>query len=264
MISTFYFYIVHFRKNTKILSWFFKINKYFYIFLLFVFISFQIIEINIFPNYIFSRIHLIPINFMYPLILGTYIMLLDKYNIFNSMNKGKNAINLGVMISIVIALFIFSVYYGSINFGYILRDNIFILSNLNFSKEDKIKKEMGIVYDLTKLVNEKTGETSRILIPPQVTPYDQTGNVGYFRYFIYPRYPVNGGLNSSPLDGIDYVLIVRGEGQNAEPDKYFWPKEYVKAEKIYYIEENGEIREFDGDYFPDKFPGIGGLIKLSK
>ena len=88
--------------------------------------------------------------------------------------------------------------------------------------------------------------------------------MGYFRYFIYPRYPINGSSTNLSLNGVDYILIVRGEGDKSQPELFFWPTEKIKAEKIYYIDMGGTFKETEGDYYPEKFNGLGGLIKLVK
>lgn len=176
--------------------------------------------------------------------------------------KNRKFFDLVTLTSLISLLAIFTGFYGFRSLEGVIQDDLYILENLQMSNSNKIKKEMGIVYDLTKLIDEKTPENSRVLIPPQLTPYIQTGNASYIRYFIYPRYPVNGTMNNFSSKDCNYVLVVRGEGSSAEPGKYFWPKDTIEAEKVYYIKSNGKFAEYDGNYYPNEFPGIGGLIKL--
>jgi len=264
IIYLLWFFTVFKGKITEKLTLFLRIHKYFYIFLIAVFVLFQVVEQLTFPNFIFSKLHLIPTNLIFPLVLGTSLFFLGEYGQIILKEKNGKPIFLAVILSIIIPLFIFGIFYGSILLGMVLKENFFILTNLDISQADKFRKEMGVVYDLTQLVSEKTEESARILIPPQISPYDMTGNVGFFRYFVYPRFPVNGGLNNLSLSGIDYVLIARGEAKGAALEFYNWPKEIVKAEKIFILRENGQVEEIRSDYVPEKFEGRWGLIKLLK
>lgn len=251
-------------RNNKFL-FLFKINRVIFFVILIIYLSIKIISIIRGSNVIFSENQTFNLTFLLSLILGAFVIVIEKLTIFRKFkNLNEVATNL-VFIGIIVGLFVFSIYYGSVSLGYIVRDNLFIAKNLNLSRDEKFSKGLGyIFYNLTKQVTDNTPEDSIIMIAPQTEPYSKTGNVNFFRYFIYPRYAINGELGDNSFDEIDYVLIVRGEKDNAEPERYFWPREKIKAEKVYVFQENGEVYEYIGDYIPSEFNGIGGLIKLEK
>jgi len=174
-----------------------------------------------------------------------------------------NRLNLLQLLFISGLLIFFTGYYGFMSFKNIIADGIFIASHINMTKEDKYRNEMGIVYDLTKLVDTVTETDAEILIPPQISLYSQTGNANYLRYFVYPRLLMNGSVENPTLNGINYVLVVRGEGTKFDSKLTIWPDWSIKADKVYYVNLDGSFGEYDGYYSPENFPGVNGIIKLN-
>lgn len=172
--------------------------------------------------------------------------------------------DLYLLLIIFICLSVFTGFYGLRSLEGVVRDDVYIASNLHVTKEDKFRREMGFVYDLALLVNKKTELPSKVLIPPQTSKCIPTVDLRYLSYFIYPRY-----LESvSPIDILvnetGYILIIRGEEKYASQNECLWPSQPINADKVYYVNPDRSFGEYRGNYDPNNFPGIGGLIKLKK
>lgn len=105
------------------------------------------------------------------------------------------------------------------------------------------------------------------LFPPQSYHWLSSGNGGLNRYFLYPRKQIQEkDVYKIPPEGYDYVMISRGEWY-ADGVEWGWPKVYIKAEKIWYIDpKNLEVKEYSKDFDPnDPFNrDAWGLIKVRK
>jgi len=266
-IIVIFFYVFFDKKMLrKSFEFTFRINKYLFVLLLASYIVFQIIESNTYSGYVLLKYNLTFFNLVFPLAFCLCLIIIKRFLSLNTPTR-KNSfayvIDLGAFMVLAVGLFTFCLFYGSRLLGQMIYDSGFIIANYNLSKDKKNEKELGrIFYDLTILVSEKTDKNSRILVPPQTRPYISTGDCLFFGYFIYPRSCGNGSPTNISTEGYDYVLVVRGEGEKAEPEKYFWPRERIEAERVYYIDYDGGFKEYKGDYYPESFPGVGGLIKL--
>lgn len=225
-------------------------------------------------NYIFSTYHIHVSQFKLVLVFSIAIFILgllktNKKKIIKFINKeikkGESAV---VKQLIYILIFIF-----------ILKSSFVILENIseNFSHivvspfatyEQKQKWKIGEI-DYYKFIANNTPENARILVPPQTSPWLTVGNVGYIRYFLYPRIIYSGKLVDNNFENIDYVIIAKGSWPVSNDDLYGWPKEKIEAEMILFFDmENKSIEKLDSQYFDiNKDPTFKyrwGLIKLKK
>jgi hypothetical protein len=169
-----------------------------------------------------------------------------------------------------IAIFLILPIVFMVNFVNVLDSaigsDIFVLTHLDYSYNDKMRESWGLYYDYIKFVKENTPENASILVPPQQTPWLSTGNVGLDRYFLYPRILVNGGVDASDgLGKYDYVLLVWGEWNGADKNSYGWPREKIKTDKIIYFDPATKaVREKNENFDPMLLPtsGAWGIIKL--
>ena len=134
-------------------------------------------------------------------------------------------------------------------------------SQLFLTKEEKFCLRIGgFICSYVEFIKQQTPEDAIILVPPQGFPWPMTGNVAYFRYFLYPRYLVNGGEKKAKIDlkeeGIEYVLLAWGETEGTEYDyTHGWPKFSLPAKRIIYKKDlkdqyNYEGRVVEKDYDP--------------
>jgi hypothetical protein len=125
-------------------------------------------------------------------------------------------------------------------------------------------------YNFTQFINKNTPESATVLIPPRGFPWPQTGNVGYIRYFIYPREIAKGKEYEPAHDyeskRIDYVLIAWGETPTTSHGfTHGWPKFDVEAEYILYLNKDGGVTKKPGNYVYDEHKNnkYWGLIKIN-
>jgi hypothetical protein len=282
------------KKEDGFLSFVFKSNFVLTpLFLVFYFILITLENKN-YPNYIFSTYHLQPDNFFNLVILGIFLSIFgfiyfsaksDKLKKFfsnfllnylgldirNSFEIGKIGFKVFLgNILIIVCIFLLIVYFFD-NFSKTLskaiKNNIYVLTHLNASYDDKMRKNWGFYYDYMKFVKENTPEDATILIPPQSYHWLSSGNGGLNRYFLYPRKQIHGEVFEIPKDGYDYVMISKGEWY-AEGVDWGWPKVNIDAEKIIYLNpENREVSIFYDTVFDakdEKNKYAWGIIKVKK
>ena len=110
------------------------------------------------------------------------------------------------------------------------------------NNEKKLCLKVGESFcNYVSFIKQHTSENATILIPPQGYPWPMTGNVAYFRYFLYQRVLINGKEKEPGIDllkaKIDYVLIDWGEDKSTEYDfTHGWPKFSVPTKQIVYMD----------------------------
>lgn len=128
-------------------------------------------------------------------------------------------------------------------------------------QKDKLRVKIGWgLYDYAEFIKRELPEDARILVPPQGFPWPATGNVAYFRYFLYPRHLVNGAEREVKVDlkneGIEYVLLAWGETDGTEYDyTHGWPKFPLPAKAIIYKKDLTHVGNYESvviekDYDP--------------
>lgn len=165
-----------------------------------------------------------------------------------------------IYILICFLLAIFGLFYGYKNITYIIRDTSFIFLNSDMSESDKKKKDYGIAYLYSRVIKERTNEDARIMIPPADNLFGEISNTLFFRYFVYPRFVVNGNFQISSFDGFDYVVVYKYK--NIDLTENIWPNQSIESKKFYSFDANGQVIENSGNYIPESFNGIGGLIEI--
>lgn len=240
----------------------------------FFYFSLIIEQNNNTQNYVFSTYHIHVSQFKLVLIYSIAIFTLSIVNtnrkkiikfIANELKMGENAV-IRQLIFVLILIFI-------------LKNTFSILENIseNFSHiivspfatfEEKQKWKIGEI-DYYKFIVNNTPQDSTILVPPQTSPWLTVGNVGYIRYFLYPRNIVSGKIENNSFENIDYVLIAKGTWPASNENLYGWPKQRISAEKIIFFNMEKNTTEFlDSPYFDLNndlsYKYRWGLIKLYK
>lgn len=241
------------------------------------YLYFIFLNINHYPNYVFSNYHLQPDLLIRPLLFSLSILLLSyikkRSGMFtqtvNLIKDPKKQTENILLLVLILALF----SYGVFNFMKDINSlsPYVVLSFKNFDKSEQQKRDVmmktkyGYFYDYIKFVNKIVPSNSSILLPPQKNPWQNEGNQRLSRYFLYPRNIYSAHENNLPSN-IEYIEIAWGsvDFPSKSETEYGWPKNKINAETVYiYNFESGKYTEYKGDYDPDKYlkPGVYGLIK---
>ncbi|MEM4326289.1 MAG: hypothetical protein QXU40_03230, partial [Candidatus Pacearchaeota archaeon] len=177
-----------------------------------------------------------------------------------------NFVDFFVMLIIVILIVLYSYQNSMVAIIGALRGTAFILQHIKMSDQEKMRYTWGsLFYDYMNFIKNNTPEDATIVIPPQEGPWLSTGNAGLVRYFLYPRFVINGGYDYLPNKKFDYVLLAKGEWLTDKPYLYGWPKVSLNAEKIIYFNpETFEATESATNYDPldPKHKNSWGIIKV--
>lgn len=217
-----------------------------------------------YDNFVFSRYHIQPENFLY-LVVFSFILNLISVSINSKIIIRKPQ----KLLMIIVFLITFAFLGGVVNtVDEAVANNIYILTHLNSSYDSKMQQRWGIYYEYIKFVKENTPDDASILVPPQMSPWGSTGNISLDRYFLYPRVLKNGGIYGQPeLNKFDYIMIAWGEEDGIEKTMYGWPKVAIPAENILYFDGNSKtVTEKLGNFDPKDLSKYGGwgLIKIKK
>jgi len=233
-----------------------------------------------YSNYVFTTYHIQPQNFI-NLVYLSFALLFLRFDLFYkklnlepyfgdlsvfSRNKTKNTKEKLLLSTIFFLLLFYFVNNFTKVAHRILNDFAFITTHLSYSYDDKMRRVWGFYYDYMKFVREHTPDDAAILVPPQRDHWLSTGNSGLNRYFLYPRKQIHGEITTIPSDGYGYILVAKGLWNNNKVG-WGWPKAYVKADKIWYIDpQTLQVSEFKKDFDPqDSFNmQAWGLIKVKK
>lgn len=221
----------------------------------------SLLENILYTNYIFSHFHFHPEL----LLLSVIILAISLYWLKDGNQRVRLILNIVIILMVVQYLF---------NAKKIIENQspLFILRNLGIGNDQKLEIVMGkTFYDYTNFIKQNTSNDSTILIPPQGFPWSQTGNIGYLRYFLFPRSLINGEEKTPNIDikKVDYVLIDYGETTVSQYGyTNIWPKFDVNAEYIiYWNPADGSTRQVENTiyvYGSDAAAMRWGVIKIKK
>lgn len=255
-----------------------KLNNLLIIIFTVFYFGMQYLETVNYNNYVFSKYHLQPQNFLYLVLFSLGIFLVDLYSkgiknkllkeLFgNYLNKGSTFISylLNSLIFVLIIITFFT--YTLTTFSTAFKSLSFIYKNIDYTYDDKMRHIWGFYYDYMKFVKENTPENASILIPPQESPWLSEGNVALSRYFVYPRRLYNGKLDEVDLENVDYIFLAWGSWKSPEESKYGWPKDEIEAEEIILFDADKKtITRYKENYDPNdgRYVNAYGIIKIKK
>ena len=263
----------------KIFFYFCNVTLPVFVFLYYVAV---VTEAKNYPNYVFSTFHLNIDNF-------SYVVFFDLFNVFlgqvkeykniliqvdKSIKAGKafkenKTVNVFWLNKLLIStLIILIFFFGATNLlqtgKQLIVDNIYIFLNRSFSYDEKMEAKWGLFYKYMRFVRDNTPQDSAIAIPPPVRPWLSEGNSVLVRYFLYPRFLVTVENEFTTERKPDYYFLAKGLWKAYDEKDYGWPKDYIKAEKILYMDTESNIaREVEKDYDPSEPENLQswGLIK---
>lgn len=229
----------------------------------------NIIEEIQYPNYVFTKIHIHPAGLIIP-----FVILLTAQLILLPADRAEKItwylFRPKLIVTILVTLIIVSNIY---KLGNLLADDFVYIFKKPFAQHDEkmIKKLGDNFYKFTNFIIDNTPAESTILIPPQGFPWPRTGNLAYFRYFLYPRTLINGKEYESGVniykENVDYVLLAWGETTATEYGfTHGWPKFDVDSEEILVFKKNEEVEVIEEKYKYEDFSNlpVWGLIKVKK
>ena len=240
-----------------------KLASLLFAFLLSLYVVLKVINRLISSDFVVNKFHIQPNILIWPILiclLLVAVLWIPRIN-FRKLLK----------IQTILLIFAFSMIAWNIYKTYKIEwwNFQFIIANPHATYDDKMRRVAGaIFYNYALFVDKYTSENASILVPPQSFPWPGSGNVAYFRYFVYPRNIYNGRESEPPskevLDKTDYVLLNWGETDETEGTfTHDWPKFDVNAEKIIFMNENGSFGgEVKGDYHYKDYKGkrVWGII----
>jgi hypothetical protein len=245
-------------------------------FLLFLYQVFSQLEVTHFPNYVFSNFHfhlfLLQRIIMFSLFLSL-LYIVDRFpqiKLFTFLKKQKVATSLElktiapVIFGLALLLLVITQLYAT--FSALGADAIAILRHPFASWEQRRSEKFGRPYGTFNFINSHTPANATIAAPPQ-NRWGIEGNIGFSRYFIYPRFLLHPeDFTPSTLPHVDYFLIAQTE-LDATTGKYrTWPEFPLEGEQIFLYNEFTQKEESTSvtNYTPNDplFRGKWGLIKL--
>jgi hypothetical protein len=216
-----------------------------------------------YPDFVFSKLHIQPNSLMWPALISILLAAI----------LWVPRIDIKKLLNIRFTFLVFASLMIAFNFIRIYKSQWeklqFIIAHPLATYDDKMRETTGsIFYNYTLFINKYTPEKSFLLAPPQSFPWPGSGNVAYFRYFVYPRNLSNGEEFESPtkevLKNIDYILLNWGETEQTQSVyTHEWPKFDVPAEKIIFMNEDGSFGgEVKGDFHYKDYKGkkVWGII----
>lgn len=219
------------------------------------------------PGYVYTRfLHVEPKILFFSFLVAIFILILDFDDSLADLLGVKSAkrelLKRPDYLHLLLLTLISWIFLGNIlkSVPSVYAKMQFILKNPGLTYEEKMRSGWGVFYDYMMFINENTPPDATIMHPPQDRPWENVGNGGLIRYFLYPRdeiYPFKETSNKGNKP--THMMIAYG-----------WPDFPVEAEKIIYMPktatESAEI--VYGVYDPEdprnKNGDLLGLIKLKK
>ncbi len=236
------------------------------------------VETTNYPNFVFSSYHIIPDNFMYLVFLDVYLVVLGVlvekphlkallpkfYNSINDDREDKLINSSRVLLGLQSLIVIFVLSNFAKTSREILKSNIFIFHNLNYSYDQKMTSSWNDFYRFMFLVKKVTPENSVIAIPPSVRPWLSEGNSVLVRYFLYPRKLISPDEPKTQNLTPQYYLLAKGLWKASNPEDYGWPKIRIDSEEIFYFDlASGKVVAKKSGYNPEDLANkdAWGVIK---
>lgn len=261
------------------------------VFIIFYFILMGIENKN-YPNYVFSRFHLQPDNFFNLVLMSIFLLLGGLLYFSAETERGrvrnffldllhKSGINFNfsttrvgyresfVILFLFVSVFLLLVYFIenlSQTLPLAIKNDLYIFTHLDDSYDDKMRKTLGFYYDFMRFVDDYTEEGAVIVLPPNKSPWLSEGNPNLSRYFLYPKYVLNGEESSLPGEDFDYVVVAKGSWDREGKSKG-WPRFFVEAKRVFfYSGTTKEVKVVNGDFYPELMDLYGGwgLIEVKK
>lgn len=248
IISIIIVYLTKNNKRNSITNSLFSLNYILIpVFLLTYFILY-LEEQNNYPNFVFSsyHIHIEQIKLSLLFVFGLLILdIFQKYksqiidqveSIFKSQTRLNKSLNY-ILFLIVSIFFISNILSVTDLF---IENYLTIISNPTMSYEEKQELKIPL-YKYMMFIKANTRSDSKILIPPQQSPWLTIGNAGIVRYFLYPRKILVGEYDTNDFESTDFILLTKGSWHTNDKFMYGWPRENIYNVKITFYNLESEV-----------------------
>lgn len=190
---------------------------------------------------------------------------------------GRAKTNIKIRINLANFLFLFSatliIFYIIVNLSAVinssLTDDVYILTHLNLTYDQKMEYSWGDYYDYMLFVRNNTPEDARIIIPPDMNPWTaRTADTYLDRAFLYPRTLIQYHGLTIPEEknsADEYIMISWGLRDCNTAECHGWPKQRIYAKKIFYKDpKSPNVIETKQSlyYTKDDYKYVYGLIEL--
>ena len=186
--------------------------------------------------------------------------------IFNSKNWLNTQIIANALYYIVGCLIVLSSLFSVFpsfkqNLGYLVKRPL-------YTYDQKMRLQIGPVYDYYMFVKNNTPKDAYILKPEQQGRWPDISNEGFTRYFLYPRNFVSEENLKTEKDKVDYVFLIGGLKLHRDEELDRWPNFNVPATRIILysktdlgvykvLNENYDYKNFD-------YKEYWGVIEIDK
>lgn len=185
--------------------------------ILIVFFSILAIELINYPNFIYSTVHIIPLNLIQLFLLFTSVAIVYKLK--------NNSIP-----TLIIWLAVLGVFFVS------LRSTLAIAVQttvpFSASYDGKMEYLWGDFYRYLEVVRKIVPDNAPIGIPPQKSPWLKEGNALLVRSMLYPHhiYSFTDNINA-PSDS--YIFFSSGFMGRTDNERLLFPQKQIKCKKIF-------------------------------
>lgn len=238
-----------------------------------VYLSLLQMEYKNYPNYVFSKFHIniegIKTIVFFSLFLAVFYFLTSylKNKLIRTKKQLSKKMIGSALLFLTIALLVSSRMFILLTiFG---KDLITIAKNPLATFEERKIEKYGGAYRIYKFLNDHTEFESTLAVPPQ-EKWGIVGNIGFSRYFVFPRTLVHPeDLTKENLKNIDYYVIAKSYQYSDNGDYRVWPETKIEgSQEIYlYDEISEELTVLDRknyDPLDPIFKEKWGLIKIIK
>jgi len=247
-------------------------------FLLLMYFMFSQMEKAHYLNYVFSTFHIHLVILERIVVFTIFLSLLyvfsqitfKKLSLLKSVKKSDPGYSyrekpIGPLVFFVTMLLLLAIQSYTI-FEVVSDDLASILRTPFASFEDRKIQKFGGPYRTYKFIIRHTEPNSVIAVPPQFV-WGIVGNIGFSRYFLYPRFLVHPeDFTDADMPRIDYVIIGESIPITGTNTYKFWPTTPIPADSIYVFDELNQIEEKIEKTFYDPsdtvYKGKWGIIKV--
>lgn len=207
--------------------------------------------------------------------ISTYTLLTTRMKLLNSSNIEKilalkSYLSAKILIKILYHLSIMFCLVVSVVkiFPTFKQNSGYLIKHPFYSYDEKMRLQIGPVYDYYSFVKKNTKDNSFILKPTQQGRWPDISNEGFTRYFLYPRKFISEENINGQKDMIDYVFLIGNLKLHRDEELDRWPDFDVPAKRIilYSKKDYSVYKILDQDYDYDKFeyPEYWGVIEIDK
>ena len=268
----------------------FTINKLIILPLLASYLLIMSLELQNYPNYVFSTLHLQPNLYFWTSFISVFLFLINIQlsnkdllvrRIFMPENNDlnletlKKSVLLDILLRIAVFVFTLSILANNVFtlLPWMLEKSNYMIRHPFATYDEKMRYGWGDFYDYMLFIKLNTPENAVIMYPPMINPWMDVGGGGLIRYFLYPREIVQNitDINANIDSQADYTMLAWGFGtcDDGTDSCKGWPRKDIKAERIIYkksksTEVEKTIYNVTYHYKDEINKGAWGLIKIKK